>query len=200
MAERLTFTAYWNLVLARLYEKEQNGERPRANVAELMADLAGIVPNDWAWEAAMHLVKSGLARDLLSFGNPEVELNAQGRLRAEAGAGIIGDYQRSPQIVLVHGDGNQVAVGHNQTVTQIIQGDLSKEEVGELLNQAEAVIEADGTLTDGDREGALADVAAMRAQLAKENPNRAALRALAAGLPALASLAEIAEKIRQVVS
>jgi hypothetical protein len=199
MAQRLTFTAYWNLVLARLYEKEQNGEQPRANVAELMADLHGIAPDGWAWEAAMHLVKSGLAHNFLSFGNPEVELNAQGRLRAEAGQGIIGDYQRSPQIVLVHGDGNQVAVGHGQTVTQTIQGDFSKEEVGELLDQAEAVLEADATLTDGDRQGARSDVAAMRAQLAKENPNRAALRALAAGLPTVAALADIGDKIRALL-
>lgn len=199
MAQPLTFTAYWNLVLARLYEKEQNGEPPRADVAELMADLDGIVPDGWAWEAAMHLVKSGLAHDFLSFGNPEVELNGRGRLRAEAGAGIIGDYQRSPQIVLVHGDGNQVAIGHGQTVTQIIQGDFSKEEVSELLDQAEAVLEADATLDDADRQDALSDVAAMRAQLSKENPNRAALRALASGLPTVAALADIADKLHHLL-
>jgi len=200
MTEKLTFTAYTDLVLARLYEMEQNGERPLANVVELMADLADVAPTEWPWEAAMHLVKTGLVHDFLSMGSPDVEINANGRLRAEAGAGIIGDYQRSPQLVLVYGDANQVAVGHGQTVAQTVLGDFSKEEVRELLDEAEATLEADTTLTGADRQGALTDVAAMRGQLAKENPNRAALSALAAGLPTLASLADIAEKIRQLVS
>jgi hypothetical protein len=93
------------------------------------------------------------------------------------------DPERVAQLVVIHGDGNQVAVGHGQTVTQTIQGDFSKEEVSELLDQAETALQADTTLTDTERDDALADVASMRAQLGKAIPNRAALRALAAGLP-----------------
>jgi len=200
MAEKLTFTAYTDLVVARLYEIEQNGERPLANVVELMADLDGVVPDEWPWEAAMHLVKTGLAHDFLSMGSPEVQLNANGRLRAEGGAGIIGDYQRSSQVVLVYGDANQVAVGHGQTVTQTMSGDFSKEEVSELLDQAEAVLEADTTLTDTEREDALADVTSMRAQIAKAAPNRQALTALATGLASVASLADIADKLLHLLS
>jgi hypothetical protein len=121
MAERLTFNAYCDLVIARLYEIEQNGEKPRADVRELMADLGPVVPDDWAYEAAKHIADAELAYDYVGFGSPQVQLNADGRLLAESGVGIIGDYQRSSQITLVYGDGNQIAVAHGQNVTQTIR-------------------------------------------------------------------------------
>jgi hypothetical protein len=113
--------------------------------------------------------------------------------------GSSANYQRSPQLVLVYGDANQVAVGHGQTVTQTISGDFSKEEVGELLDQAEAILQTVTTLTDTERQDGLADVASMRSQLTKATPNRRALAALAAGLPTVAALADIADKLQQLL-
>jgi hypothetical protein len=130
---------------------------------------------------------------------PQVGLTAEGRLRAEGGEGIIGDYQRGAQIVVIDGDGNQVAVGHGQTVTQTDLGPVQKEEIVWLLDQADAALKGDTTLADTDRLDALADIDSMRTQLAKETPNRPALSALAAGLPAVGSVAEIAEEIRHFV-
>ena len=134
----------------------------------------------------------------MSVATPAVELNANGRLYAEAGAGVIGDYQRSAQIVFV--GGNQVAVGHGQSVTQTMSGDFSREEVVELLDQAESALETETTLTDTDRQDALADVAAMRARVANANPNRQALTALATGLASVASLTDIADRLHRLSS
>lgn len=199
MAPTLTFTKYCELVVARLYEIEQEGNVPMAEVRELMADLDGLVPAEWPREAAQHLVESGLALDFMAQGSWEVQLNARGRLLAESGAGIIGTYQQSPQVVFTLGDGNQVSVGHGQHVTQTIHGDLAKEEVTDLLDQAEATLQADTTLSAAERDDALTDVNSMRAQVAKRTPNRVALRALAAGLPTIAALADIADELRRLV-
>lgn len=199
MAYPLSFSKYCELAVARLYELEQDGGSPRADVAQVMADLDGVVAAAWSREAARHLVDSGLAVDLAGQGSRVVELNERGRHLAEAGAGIIGEYQRSPQVVFIVDDGNQVAVGRGQTVTETIRGGFSKEEVVELLDEAEGALEADTTLTDTERQDALTDLASMRTQLAKATPNWHALSALAAGLPALASLAGTADRIRRLV-
>ena len=195
MAIPLTFAKYCELVVARLYEIEQDGNAPQADVVELMSDLEGAVPDAWPWEAAGHLVDTGLAHDFRSLGSPEIALNARGRLLAESGAGVIGNYQKSPQIVFTVGDGNQIAVGHGQHVTQTIEGDFSKEDVAELLDQAETTLQTDTTLSDPERDDALADVASMRAQIAKSAPNRHVLATLATGLGSIASLTDIADKL-----
>ncbi|MFL5313030.1 MAG: hypothetical protein ACJ79H_21570 [Myxococcales bacterium] len=203
MAERLTFTAYTDLVLARLYEAEQREGAPQHfDVYELMEDITEQgVARDWAWDAAQWIVEHGLGHDFLGSGAADTALTAEGRMyvEAERGTGIISQYHSAPQLVVVHGDGNQIAVGHGQQVEQSIAGDLSKEEVVELLDQAEAALEQDDTLTGPERQDALSDVASMRAQLEKTTPNRRALAALAAGLPAVASLADIADKIRALL-
>jgi hypothetical protein len=56
----------------------------------------------------------------MAQGSWEVQLNSRGRLLAESGAGIIGTYQQSPQVVFTIGDGNQVSVGHSKHVTRNI--------------------------------------------------------------------------------
>lgn len=194
MALKLTFTKYCELVVARLYEMEKNESRLQADVAELMADLDGVVPVEWPREAAQRLVSSGLAADLGTQGASDVELNARGRLLAESGAGVIGDYRQSAQLAFTI-DGNEVTVGHRQTIS----GDFWKEELRKLLHQAEAALEADTTVTDEDRQDAVADVESMRTQLAKTTPNRQALVALATGIASVASLADIGAKIRRLV-
>jgi hypothetical protein len=199
MPHKLTFAAYRDLALARLYEAETDGYSGRCDIAKLMFDLERHVPEQWAWDTAFYLVEHGLAIDLVSSGSPEVQLNANGRLRAEAGAGIIGAYQDSTQIVLISGDANQVAVGHGQSVVQSVRGDFSKEEVEGLLDEAEARIADDANLTGSERTDALRDVESMRAQLAKTSPNRDVLTTLVAGLGGLASVADIVDKIRSAL-
>jgi hypothetical protein len=198
VAERLTFTAYTELVLARLYEAHlREPARQYFNVDELMSDLAGSVPDGWAWDAAQYLVDHDLGHDFISSGTPDTALTPTGRVfvESEQGTGIIGEYQRAGQVIVVTGDGNQVAVGHGQQVVQIVQGDLSKEEAIELLGQAEARLAEDQTLSDDERADALADVHAIRTQLEKNAPNREALKALVTGLAGVASIADIVAKL-----
>ena len=120
-------------------------------------------------------------------------------VESERGSGIIGEYRRSDQIVVVVGDANQVAVGHGQHVVQIAQGDLSKEEAIELLDEAEAKLTDDATLSSDERADALADVQSARAQLEKRTPNRDVLKTLFAALGAIASIADIAAKLHGVL-
>jgi hypothetical protein len=163
-----------------------------------MSDLDGLVPDDWAWDAAKYLVDHGLGIDFLTMQSATTALTPDGRMfvEREQGTGIIGEYRRSDQVVVVVGDANQVAVGHGQQVVQAAQGNLSKEEVTELLDQAEARLAKDPALSDGERADALTDLQAVRAQLQKSSPNREVLTAIVAGLAGLASIADIVEKLR----
>lgn len=162
-----------------------------------MSDLAGVVPEDWAWDAAKYLIDHGLGADYLTQGSATTALTPDGRVfvEREQGTGIIGEYRRADQIVVVVGDANQVAVGHGQHVVQQAQGNLSKEETVELLDEAEARLADDQTLTSDERDDALADLHGVRAQIEKKTPNRDALRALIVGLGGLASIADIVDKL-----
>lgn len=198
--EKLTFTKYWELALARLYETEQrDGVSRPLDVRELMAEFEGVVPDGWAWEAANEMVRQGLGEDFLSMQTAQTQLTAQGRMfvESERGTGIIGKYFSGLQIVVVTGDGNQVAVGHGQKVEQTV-GSFSKEEVDELLDQAEERLAEDEALSDEERNDVLGDIAAMRAQVGKSKPNRDVLVALASTLGGIASLADIAEKLHAI--
>jgi hypothetical protein len=44
MAERLTFTEYCDLVVARLYEMELRGDLPTGSVVDFMDDFKRVVP------------------------------------------------------------------------------------------------------------------------------------------------------------
>ena len=156
MAEKLTFTAYTDLALARLYEaEERDGSSQVIDLYDLMADITDQgIDREWAYQAAQWIVAHGYGHDFLTNGSATTQLTGDGRMYVEAGTGIISDYQQSPQIVVVSGDGNQVAVGHGQTVNQ--RGEFSQEEITELLDQAETVLQADATLSDTDRDDALA--------------------------------------------
>jgi hypothetical protein len=196
--ERLTFTRYTDLVLARLYEAENRvGPNQMVDVRELMSDLGSVVPSDWAWDAAKYIVDHGLGHNFLTMGSATTALTPDGRVfvEAERGTGIIGEYRSANQIAVVTGDGNQVAIGHGQQVVQTLTGDFSKEEVVELLDEAEARLASDNRLDEDARADALTDLRALRGQAEKKNPSREALRALAAGLAGVDSLADIVEKL-----
>jgi hypothetical protein len=198
MPERLTFTKFTELALARLYEfEEREGPNRPVDLRELMSDLSGVVPEDWSFDAAKYLVERRLGHDFMTMQSPDTALTPEGRLfvESEQGSGIIGEYRRSDQIVVVVGDANQVAVGHGQQVLQIAQGDLSKEEATELLEEAKTRLAEDETLDDDERADALTDLEAVRTQLEKKNPNGDVLRALVTGLAGVASIADIVDKL-----
>jgi hypothetical protein len=199
MPERLTFTRFTELTLARLYEaEERKGSNRPVNLRDLMSDLEGVVPSDWPWDAAKYLIDHGLGLDFLTSGGAFTALTPEGRVfvESEQGSGIIGEYRHSDQVVVVVGDANQVAVGHGQQVVQAARGDLSKEEATELLEEAKGRIAADEALDTERRADVIADLEAARMQVNKTHPNRQAVQALLAGLGGLASIADIVEKLR----
>jgi len=138
VAEELTFTKFTELLLARIHEEERReGSIKHFDASKLMADIAPLVDEQWPLEAVKYLEAEGLVDGILSFGAAGVRLTPHGRVFVERGGdtGLIPHYLQQDQIVLVVGDGNQVAVGHGQTVRQ--SGEFSKEEALELVDEAE---------------------------------------------------------------
>jgi hypothetical protein len=108
--------------------------------------------------------REGLVEAALAMqGNASAALTPEGRLYVEdeQGSGLIGEYRRQDQVVVVVGDGNQVAVGHGQTVKQ--GGSFSKEEALDVLDEAEARLR-DADLSEEARQDALADLDTVKTQ------------------------------------
>jgi hypothetical protein len=195
MAEELTFTKFAELVLARTAEWEkQHGSSNLFPVRELMADLVPSVDEHWPWQAADVLQKRGLVKAIIPFGgDAQVMLTPEGRIFVEQEqTALIRDYRNSPQVVVTVGDGNQVAVGHGQTVQQ--SGSFSAEEAIELLDEAEERLRA-SDLPDGVRDDALADVETAKAQLKKEKPNLAIVKTTVEALRGVNAVADLADRL-----
>jgi hypothetical protein len=199
VAEELTFTRFTELMLARTYEAEKaSGANMMFSVHELMDDIAQQVDDQWPWQAAQYLSDAGLVEAAIGLGNAQVALTPQGRVFVEAEeTDVIRDYRHSGQLVFVLGDGNQVAVGHGQTVEQA-SGSFSKEEALELLDEADERLES-SSLSDAERSETLADVDTVRKQLQKQNPNRAVIRAVLPALRAVDTIADLADKLHHLI-
>jgi len=200
MAQELTFSRFAELLLARTYEREQReGAMHFFDTRELMSDLAGVVDDAWMWQAAELVKRQGLLQALVSDqGSARVQLTPEGRVFVEQEQSpIIRDYRNSPQMVVVTGDGNQVAVGHGQTVQQ--SGTFAKEEALELLDEAERRLQA-SDLPKDERDDALADVETIRTQVKKQKPNVAVIKTTLAALSAVNVVADLAEKIGGVIN
>lgn len=130
-------------------------------------------------------------------GFAKVKLTPAGRVFVEQEQSpTIRDYRNSHQVVVVTGDGNQVAVGHGQTVQQ--SRTFEKEEALELLDEAEQRLEASDLPAD-DRADALADVETIRTQVKKQNPNIAVIKTTLAALSAVNVVADLAENLGSVI-
>jgi hypothetical protein len=200
MAEELTFTKFAELVLARTAEWEkEHGSAIFFPVRDLMADLVPNVDQHWPWQAADVLQKRGLVQAIIPFGgDAQVMLTPEGRIFVEQEqTAVIRDYRNSPQIVVVTGDGNQIAVGHGQAVQQ--RGAFSAEEAIELLDEAEERLRA-SDLPDGVRDDALADVETAKAQLKKEKPNLAIVKTTVEALRGVNAVADLADRLHGLLT
>ena len=133
----------------------------------------------------------------MDSGDAFLKMTGRGRVfvEQEEGTGVIREYQED-QLVVVVGDGNQVAVGHGQTVQQ--SGTFEKEEVLEWLDEPEKRLNA-SDLPVGERTDALADVETSRAQMKKAKPNLAVIKTTLATLSAIGVVADLAEKLGGVI-
>jgi hypothetical protein len=196
VGDELTFARFTDLLLARTYEREKrDGSAVFFAVGELMEDLAPYVDSAWLWQSAQLLESRNLVQAAIpTSGDAQVLLTAEGRLfvEDEQGTGLIGQYRQQDQVVLVIGDGNQVAVGHGQTVRQ--SGEFSKEEALELVDEAERRLHG-ADLPAEEREEALADLETVKMQLKKKNPNLAAVKAVLSGLRDVKLIADLADTL-----
>jgi hypothetical protein len=200
MAEKLTFTEFADLVLARTAEAEkEHGASVFFSIHDLMANLVDHVDEQWPWQAAKHLENEGLVNAAITMGgHAEVVLTPRGRIFVEEKQSkIIRDYRNSPQIVVTIGDGNQVAVGHGQVVMQ--SGSFSSEEVTELLDEAEERLRA-SEVPQAHRDDLLADVESAKAQLMKQRPSVAVLKTTVEALRGVNTVADLAEKLDGLIS
>jgi hypothetical protein len=201
VAEDLTFTRFTELLLARTHERERrDGPDIFFPVEELMADLVPYVDSGWLWQSAKYLEDKNLVRASIRFGpTAQVHLTPQGRIfvENEQGSGLISTYRQQDQVVVVVGDGNQVAVGHGQTVWQ--SGEFSKEEVLELVDEAENRLRG-AELPSDERGDALADLQTVKTQLGKKNPDFSAVRSVLSGLRNVNVIADLVERIHGLLT
>jgi hypothetical protein len=113
MPERLTFTAFVDFVLARLYELD-DGEFH--DVKAIAAELRYPVAESWPYDAVNVLESRGLVVEAMGFGKPDATISGAGRLFVEeqerVSASVIQEYRARPSsFVVVAGTGNQVVVG-----------------------------------------------------------------------------------------
>lgn len=199
-AEALTFTTFTDLVLVRVHDEERKeGTNQFFDVHELVSDVPGVQPG-WAQQAVELLGQQGLVHPVVAFGDTaQAALTPKGRMYVENedGTGLIARYH-SRQLVVVAGDGNQVVVAGRDQTGPVSYGGFSKEEVEELLDQAEASI-ASPSVSARDRQDAQADIETVRAQLKKEKPNRAIMSAAVETLRDITGLAEIGEKLAHLI-
>jgi hypothetical protein len=201
VGDELTFARFTDLLLARTYEREKrDGPAIFFPVSELIGDLVPHVDPVWLWQSAQLLESRNLVQAAIPLsGDAQVFLTAEGRLfvEDEQGTGVIGRYRQQDQVVLVIGDGNQVAVGHGQTVRQ--SGEFSKEEALELVGEAERRLH-DADLPAEEREEALADLDTVKTQLKKRNPNLAAVKAVVSGLRDVKVIADLADTLHGLLT
>jgi len=125
MAERLRFTDFVDIVLARLYELD-NGEGEFRDTREIAAQLKESVPDWWPDEAVKVLNDRGYVDAALAFGSAEAVITGAGRIAVEEQerdrSSTIHEYIAHPaNFVLVTGSGNQVVVD-SQGVAQTLGG------------------------------------------------------------------------------
>jgi hypothetical protein len=193
----MNFTRFAELVLTRLYDaaKGRRGNSEFIPVEELVPDVLPHVDPEWQWQVAQHLAQQGLAL----AARDDLVITPAGRVyvEREQGSGLIREYRRQEQIVIVLGDGNQVAVGHGQTVHQA--GTYSKEEILETISEAEArVVSSD--LPEQEKLEALADLSTIKAQMGKANPNSKAIEAVLPALQSISVISDLAEKLHRLLT
>lgn len=190
----LRFSEFIDLVLARLYELEQEvGPGALFDVNALTRELRADVPPQWVFDAGKVLESRGLAQLAFVFGGGcHARLTGEGRLfvEEERGTGIIKQYRGSrASFVSVSGTGGQVMVGRDTgQVSQTVAIEREREPAFLLLRRVKEALGRDAALTEAERADLLTDVEMIEQQLRKREPNRPAIAALLEPLSRVASL------------
>ena len=208
-ATKLRFSEFIDLILARLHELENSsgGSGKFFDVNLIAKELAQPVPISWIFDAGKVLESRGLIRAIFAMGGTCLaQLTGEGRLYVEneQGTGIIKQYHESPQnfvVVNVSGNHNQIVAGHNSgAVNQTLTIEQEREPAFQLLQEIERQLKSDASLESHEKDDLLADVAMIRGQLKKREPNRPALAALLEPLSQVASVAGFVANLIQLLN
>jgi hypothetical protein len=194
-ATKMKFSEFVDLLLARLYELEQQSQTGNEylDLNEIARQLVSPIPSGWVFDAGKVLESRNLAQCVFTLGGGcHAMLTGEGRIyvEEERGTGIIRQFHQSPQnYVVVSGSSNQVVVGDSQSgVTQTLTVERERRPAFELLDAIENQLKTDPTIDEPEKEDLLTDVGMIRGQLRKREPNRVALAALLEPLSKVASV------------
>jgi hypothetical protein len=198
--ERLTFTEFVDLSLARVAEADAEEPGDYFDLFTLKHELRMPVDDEWIYNAADLLDTRGLARWMKVPGAmASVKLTGAGRRYVEAGgdSDIIGEYQREPSAFVrnVSGHGHNVASSESVHLSQTARDEDN--EVLLLVSRIEAGLDGDASLSPEEKAAFETDLEAVRGQLHKLEPNR---RAMAALLEPMAGLASVGSFVVQLLS
>lgn len=194
MRKDLSFSEFVDLLLARLYDLEQEqGIEGYVDLNAVAEGLRAKIPEKWVWDASMVLEARDLIRAIRAFGGIcRAELTGEGRLFVEEkrGTGVIEKYLKARnQYVAVSGSQNLVVgAGDGTTVTQTQNIESMRKPVFDLLLEMQTIVDNDESLDERDRKELKADINAVRAQMEKREPNRSVLAALLEGLAQVPSI------------
>lgn len=167
----MTFTQFIDYLLWALYEQERRqGTGHYFDLNELARMLRQPVEQQWVLDAARVLESRGLARGIFTLGGyVSAMLTGEGRLHVEDRIGrdgaFIHELAGKPRAFVKLGDDGLAAVANG--VPSIEE---QRAPTLELLDSMQAALNA-SPLEEDERDDVRADLATLRAQLAKREPN-----------------------------
>jgi len=180
---KLKFSEFIDLLLARLYDLESQGETGRFfDLSAIASELSVDVPQQWVFDAAKVLESRGLAQVLFAMGGrSQATLTGEGRIfvEEEAGSGIIRHYHSHPADFLRPESERRPATKRSD----------EREPSITLLREIRNRLAHDAALSEEERRELSGDIDAIEHQLRKRQPNRAALAALLEPVSQVPSLA-----------
>ncbi|MBM4035123.1 MAG: hypothetical protein FJ291_25550 [Planctomycetes bacterium] len=206
-ARKLRFSEFVDLLLARLYDLEQEQRDRYFDFNAINRELTEPVPQQWIFDAGRVLESRGMANCVFAFGGVcRGRLTGEGRLfveeRQNADAGIIREYYASPQdFVLVPGrSDHQAVVGGERVGAPSTTIEQQRAPAFEMLRQIEDLLKQGGTLSEERRKDLLQDIEAVRGQLRKVEPNRAALAAILESMSQVDAIGGFVANLIQVLN
>lgn len=171
----LTFSQFVDYLLWTLYRVErEHGSTELVDLNEVAALLREPVPSQWVVDAAKVLESRGLVRLVLAFGGyAGATPTGEGRIYVEE--------RMSQEGHFVHALTGDPLAYVREVSPELAPPETLEEQRApafELINQIETEVRDSPRLTEPEKTELLSDVTAIRAQLEKHEPNRAALAAL----------------------
>lgn len=202
----MKFSEFVDFTLVRLYQLEQTqGAGRYFSLNQIAKELKEEIPPAWIRDAGKVLQSRRLAEAIFMIGgNAQAQLTGEGRLWVEEGHGKVPEIQKDlPRIMVsISGANNQVSVagGDQSQMTQTQTIAQERQPVFQLIDQIGTTLEKDSGLNDQQKKEILVDVAAVRGQLEKREPNRSVLAAILEPLSQITSIASLVAELIKLIN